>query len=293
VTESDQDTAAGELRRDREASREELEERSQWLRLEILRVIQDAGLGHYSSTFSCAEVLSVLYYRTMRLRPQEPAWENRDRFLLGKGHVAVGLWPILADLGYFPRSWLADFGKLGAPLTDHPDMRTSPGIDFSSGALGHNLSVGVGMSLAARLLGRDHRTFVLTGDGEIHEGQLWEAVMSASHYRLGNLVAVVDANGSCGDGPTSQVMNIEPLPERFAAFGWRTVEIDGHDVGQVMDAFDSLPDPGSDQPTCVVARTLKGKGVSFMEANPRDWHLGILGPEDYERARAEIMEVAT
>jgi transketolase len=149
------------------------------------------------------------------------------------------------------------------------------------------------MSLAARPLNRDHRTFVLTGDGEIHEGQVSEAVMAASHYRLGNLVAVVDANGSCGDGPTSSVMNIEPLPERFAAFGWRTVEINGHDVGEVMGAFDSLPDPGSERPTCVVARTLKGKGVSLMEANPRDWHLGILGREDYERATAEIHAGAT
>jgi transketolase len=291
--EPDEGEAAVELERNREMSLELLAERAMWLRLEILRVIQHAGLGHYSSTLSCAEVLSVLYYRTMRLRPKDPTWKDRDRFLLGKGHVAVGLWPILADLGYFPESWLNDFGKLGAPLTDHPDMRTSPGVDFSSGALGHNLSVGVGMSLAARVLNRDHRTFVLTGDGEIHEGQLWEAVMAASHYRLGNLVAVVDANGSCGDGPTSAVMNIEPLAGRFAAFGWHTIEIDGHDVGAVTDAFDSLPDPGSDQPTCVVARTLKGKGVSFMEASPRDWHLGILGPEDYERAKAEIMGVAS
>src|SRR5215213_7320323 len=254
--EPDEAEAAVELQRNREVSHDLLAQRARWLRLEILRVIQHAGLGHYSSTFSCAEVLSVLYYRTMRLRPEDPTWEDRDRFLLGKGHVAVGLWPILADLGYFPESWLADFGKLGAPLTDHPDMRTSP------------------------------------GDGEIHEGQLWEAAMAASHYRLGNLVAVVDANGSCGDGPTSTVMNIEPLAKRFAAFGWRTVEIDGHDVAAVTDAFDSLPVAGSDQPTCVVARTLKGKGVSFMEAKPRDWHLGILGPEDYERAKAEIMGVA-
>src|SRR3954452_3057032 len=177
-----------ELGRGRAVTEEEMRERARWLRLEILRVIQGAGLGHYSSTFSCAEVLSVLYYRTMRLRPQDPTWENRDRFLLGKGPVAVGLWPILADLGYFPESWLTDFGKLGAPLTDHPAMRTAPGVDFSSGALGHNLSVGVGMSLAPRVLDRDHRTFVLTGDGETHERQPWESLMPSVHYRLGNLV---------------------------------------------------------------------------------------------------------
>ena len=290
-----QETAPGdvELSRERVVTEEEMRERARWLRMEILRVIQDAGLGHYSSTFSCAELFSVLYYRTMRLRPQDPQWVDRDRFLLGKGHVAVGLWPILADLGYFPQSWLDDFGKLGAPLTDHPDMRTSPGVDFSSGALGHNLSVGVGMALAARRLGRDHRTFVLLGDGELHEGQVWEAAMAASHYQLGNLIAVVDANGSCGDGPTSSVMNIEPIGDRFAAFGWSTTEIDGHDVGAVMGAFDALPPPESDRPVCVVARTLKGKGVSFMEAAPRDWHLGFLGPVDYERALDEIKQGAS
>ncbi len=217
-----------------------------------------------------------------------PAWPDRDRFLLGKGHAAVGLWPLMAELGFFPEEWLTRFGTLGAELTDHPDMRRVPGVDFSSGSLGHNLSVGVGMGLAARLNRRDYRVFVLTGDGEMHEGQVWEAAMAASHYKLGNLIAIIDANGSSGDGPTSEVMNIEPLAARFEAFGWHAVEIDGNDVGEVVAAFDALPAPESDKPTCVVARTLKGKGISFMEASPREWHLGYLGPEDRQRAAHEI-----
>lgn len=262
--------------------------RAEWIRLETIRQIAGAGLGHYSSTFSAAELLAVLYYRILRLDPTNPEWLGRDKFLLGKGHIGVGLWPILADLGFFPAEWLENFGKIDAPLTDHPIMRAVPGVDFSSGSLGHNLSVGVGMCLASRFREGNDRTFVLLGDGELHEGQVWEAVMSASHYRLGNLVAIVDANGSSADGPTSDVMNIEPIAGRFEAFGWRAVEIDGHDVASIIEVMDALPDPATTVPTVIVARTLKGKGVSFMEASPREWHLGFLGPEDRQRAEQEI-----
>ncbi|HTW99168.1 MAG TPA: transketolase [Acidimicrobiales bacterium] len=277
-----------ELARGRAVSPEELRRRAEWVRRQTLELISEAGLGHYASTLSCAEILATLYYRTMRLRPHEPGWSERDRFLLGKGHVAVGLWPILADLGYFPGEWLKGFGKLHSPLTDHPDMRIAPGVDFSSGSLGHNLSVAVGMALGARLRGSDHRTFVLLGDGELHEGQVWEAAMAAPHYRLGSVVALVDANGSCGDGETSRVMSIEPISGRFAAFGWRTAEVDGHDTAAVAAVLEDLPSPDSPLPTCIVARTTKGKGVSFMEEAPRDWHLGFLGPADHERAAREI-----
>ncbi len=174
--------------------------RADWIRLQTLDLIAQAGLGHYSSTFSCAEIVAALYYRELRLRPSEPRWADRDRFLLGKGHAATGLWPVLADLGFYPQDWLKQFGRVGSPLNDHPNMKLAPGIDFSSGSLGHNLSVGTGMALAGRLSGRDYRTFVLTGDGELQEGQVWEAAMAASHYKLGNLVAIVDANGFSGAG---------------------------------------------------------------------------------------------
>jgi transketolase len=288
-------TGSDVLERGRPADLDDLRRRADRVRLQTVQLIDAAGLGHYSSTFSCAEILAVLYYRVLRLLPGEPAWPDRDRFLLGKGHVAVGLWPILADLGYFPTTWLERFGKPGSPLNDHPNMRTAPGVDFSSGSLGHNLSVGVGMGLAARLQDRDYRTFVLTGDGELQEGQVWEAAMAASHYKLGNLVAIVDANGFSGSGPTSQAMNIEPLPARFEAFGWLVHEIDGHDVGVLRGTFDNLPDPGSEQPVCVVARTRKGHGVDMMEKQPQAWHLGLLTPEQQADVVAEItarMELA-
>ena len=276
------------LERGRPATAEELRLRADWIRLQTVRLIDAAGLGHYSSTFSCAEILAVLYFRALRLSPGEPSWPDRDRFLLGKGHAAVGLWPVLAELGYFPAGWLDRFGRIGSPINDHPNMRTAPGIDFSSGSLGHNLSVAVGMGLAGRLQGRDYRTVVLTGDGELQEGQVWEAAMAASHHRLGNVVAVVDANGFSGGGPTSQAMNIEPIAARFHAFGWLTMEVDGHDVTALVDAFDELPAPASNTPVCVVARTRKGRGVAMMERSPQAWHLGLLSPAQRDEAIAEI-----
>jgi transketolase len=276
------------LERGRLATPAELSWRADWIRLNTVRLIEQAGLGHYASTFSCAEIIATLYYHTLRLRPGEPGWPDRDRFLLGKGHVATGLWPVLADLGYFPADWLSQFGAIGSPLNDHPNMRLAPGIDFSSGSLGHNLSVGVGMALAGRLNGREYRVFVLTGDGELQEGQVWEAAMAGSHYRLGGLVAIVDANGFSGSGPTSAAMNIEPLAERFAAFGWLTREIDGNDPRALVDTFDGLPDAGSDQPVCVIARTRKGRGASLFEQAPQSWHLGLLSAEQQAEVVAEI-----
>lgn len=283
------------LERGRPVTDAELLRRADWIRLQTVELIAQAGLGHYSSTFSSAEIVATLYYHTLRLRPAEPDWPDRDRFLLGKGHVATGLWPVLADLGYYPHAWLEQFGKVGSPLNDHPNMRLAPGIDFSSGSLGHNLSVGAGMALAARLSGRDFRTFVLTGDGELQEGQVWEAAMAASHYKLGNLVAIVDANGFSGSGPTSQAMNIEPLAARFESFGWTVREIDGHDVAALRRTFDALPVASSQQPVCVVARTRKGHGVDMMEKQPQAWHLGLLTPEQHADVVAEItarMELA-
>lgn len=280
----------GVLQRNRPVDPERLRRAAEELRLAVIDVIDRAGLGHYSSTFSAAEILTVLYRHTLRLAPANPGWPDRDRFLLGKGHIAVGLWPLLAELGYFPADWLESFGKKGARLQDHPDMHSAPGIDFSSGSLGHNLSVGIGMAIAARLQTRDHRIFVLLGDGELHEGQVWEAAMSAPHFGLGNLVAIVDANGSCASGATSSIMNIEPVAGRFEAFGWRTAEIDGHDIPAILGALDGLPDPSEARPTCIVARTQKGKGVSFMESAPRKWHVGFLGTADRARAIAEIEE---
>jgi transketolase len=289
ATMTDRDTSAKLiLERRRPVTPDELRRRADWIRLGAIDLIDRAGLGHYSSTFSCAEIYATLYYHTLRLRPDEPSWPDRDRFLLGKGHAATGLWPVLADLGYYPTHWLDQFGRIGSPLNDHPNMRLAPGIDFSSGSLGHNLSIATGMALGARLTNRDFRTFVVTGDGELQEGQVWEAAMAASHHKLGNLVAVVDANGFSGSGPVSATMSIEPLHSRFASFGWRVHEIDGHDVDALVETFDALPDPDDPQPTCVIARTVKGKGVEMMERAPQTWHIGLLSSRQKADVVAEI-----
>jgi len=273
------------LQRNRDCDRRTLERKADWIRLETIRLVEIAKSGHYSSVFSCAEMFAVLYYRTLRLKPSDPRWPDRDRFLLGKGHAAIGQYPVLADLGYFPSAWLDTYTRLGSALGDHPDMNKVPGCDFSSGSIGHNLSVGVGMALAAKMRGKDYLTWVMLGDGELNEGQVWEAAMAASHYGLSNLVGIVDANGMGLDGDVGDVMNIEPMAAKFEAFGWSTAEIDGHDVAAVTAAFDTAQN--ADRPHMIIARTKKGKGVRFMETTPY-WHLGFLGPADKAVAVNEI-----
>jgi transketolase len=273
------------LRRNRSTEIRTLEYRADWIRLETIRLVEIAKSGHYSSVFSCAEMFSALYYHTLRLKPTEPNWAGRDRFLLGKGHAAIGQYPILADLGYFPKAWLDTYTRLGSSLGDHPDMNKVPGCDFSSGSIGHNLSVGVGMALSAKMTKRDFFTWVMIGDGELNEGQVWEAAMAADHYRLSNLIAIVDANGMGLDGAIEDVMGIEPIASKFEAFGWSVEQIDGNDMTQVIAAFDQAQE--SDRPHVIVARTKKGKGVEFMEKTPH-WHLGFLGPADKAVAVAEI-----
>lgn len=273
------------LDRNRSADPRELERRADWIRLETIRLVEIARSGHYSSVFSCAEMFAALYYSVLRLKPTEPGWPDRDRFLLGKGHAAIGQYPCLADLGYFPTDWLDTYTRLGSPLGDHPDMNKVPGCDFSSGSIGHNLSVGVGMGLAARMQKRDYLTWVMLGDGELNEGQVWEAAMAAAHYKLDNLIAIVDANGMGLDGDVADVMNIEPIAAKFEAFGWSTEEIDGHAVEAVQAAFRRAQD--ATRPHVIVARTKKGKGVRMMEETPF-WHLGYLGPADKAAVIAEI-----
>lgn len=275
------------LERGREVSLEELRWRADWIRLKTIELVAIAGSGHYTSVFSCAEIFSLLYYRQLRLDPELPRWADRDRFLLGKGHAAIGLYPVLADLGFYPCKALEDYSRLGSGFGDHPDMKRVPGIDFSSGSIGHNLSVGVGVALAARRTGGDYRTTVLLGDAELNEGQIWEAAMSASHFDLGNLVAIVDRNRMGLDGETEEVMAVEPIVGKWQAFGWRVIEVDGHDLEALGAAFEQLPPTESAQPTCLVAQTRKGAGVSFMDL-ALDWHLGFLGPADREAAEAEI-----
>ena len=264
-----------------------LSEKARLSRFETVRQIAVAKSGHYGTAFSCAEIFAVLYYDVLRIDPARPDWPDRDRFVMGKGHAAVGLYPLLADLGYFPTEWLDRYARLGSPLGDHPDMRKIPGVDFSSGSLGHGISVSVGMALAGRLDARDYRVWCLLGDGELNEGQVWEAAMCAAHHRLGNLVAVVDRNLVSVDGRTDEIMDPEPIAGKFAAFGWRTAVVAGHDLGALHVAFGTVPEPADPQPTVVIAETVTGKGVRFMEGD-FGWHLGYLAPDDEAAVVAEL-----
>lgn len=266
-----------------------LRERAQFVRLETIRLISIAKVGHYSSVFSCAEIFSSLYYDVMNIRRGDPSYPERDRFLMGKGHAAVGLFPILADYDFFPREWLDSYTRLGSPLGDHPDMRKVPGVDFSSGSIGHALSNGIGMALGGRITGKDFNVFVLLGDGEMQEGQVWEAALLAGSQRLSNVIAIVDRNGYQLDGKVDDVVAIEPIDEKWRSFGWEVHVVDGHDIEELtLKLREVKADRFRERPCCIIARTLKGKGIDYMETEP-GWHLGYLGPEDEARARETIL----
>ena len=271
----------------RNVSHEFLADRARFVRKETVRLSRIAGAGHYSSTFSAAELFAALYYAHLRIDPSRPDWLDRDRFVLSKGHAAIGLYPVLADLGYFEAGLLDDYTRLGSPFGDHPDMKKVTGIDFSSGSLGHGLSVGVGMALSARMQGRAFRVHVMLGDGELCEGQIWEAAMAAAQFRLAGLVAIVDRNGLCIDGDTEEVMAVEPLVQRFEGFGWEASRIDGHDFGAILGVLDALPPAGEGRPQVIIADTVKGRGVAMMEG-ALNWHVGNLEGEDYEAVMAEL-----
>lgn len=273
----------------RDAAKALLREKALLSRTETVRLIERPKSGHYGSSLSCAEILAVLYYRILRYDPARPRHPDRDRFVLSKGHAAVGLYPILADVGLLPREVVDTYTRFGSPLGDHPDMRTTPGIDFGAGALGHGLSACVGMALAARLDRAPTRIFCLLGDGECQEGQIWEAAMSAAHFRLGRLVAIVDRNEVSVGGRTEAIMALEPLRAKWEAFGWRAREVDGHDLDALLDIFEDLPPAASEIPTAVIARTTAGKGIRRMEGSFA-WHLGYLAPEDAEAALRELRE---
>lgn len=235
-------------------------------RRDILITIAEAGSGHPGGSLSETDILVTLYNRVLRHDPANPNWSARDRFVLSKGHACPGLYTVLAHQGYYPKSDLGHFRKLGGHLQGHAKLGT-PGVEMSSGSLGQGLSFGIGVALAARLDGSDHRTYVLLGDGECDEGQVWEAAMAASHYKLDTLTAIVDRNGVQNDRFTDEVMELEPLAAKWRAFGWRVLQVNGHSFPALVRAFEQAQS-NVDRPTVVIARTTKGKGVSFMENNP-------------------------
>ena len=255
------------------------------VRKQSLRMVHRANASHIASSLSMADLLAVLYERILRVDPSRPDWPERDRFLLSKGHAAAGLYAILAERGFFPCEWLDTFCQDGSYLIGHASHLV-PGVELSTGSLGHALPVGCGMALAGKRDGKSYRVFVLLSDGEMDEGSNWEAAMFARHHQLDNLIAMIDCNGLQGFGFVKDVMDLTPLSAKWEAFGWATTEIDGHDYDQIEHASRTVPfTPGI--PSVIIAHTIKGKGVSFME-NELAWHYRSPNADQFARALAEL-----
>jgi len=252
------------------ASEAEMKAIAKRLRRHIITMTGKAGSGHPGGSLSAVEILTTLYFRVLRHKPLAPQWTNRDRFILSKGHAAPLLYATLAECGYFPIDELLTLRQMDSRLQGHTDRTLTPGVEMSAGALGQGLSFAIGVALAGRLNSKDYRVYVLLGDGECDEGQVWEAAMAAAHFKVDNLVAIVDNNGQQIDGWNRDVMNLDPFPSKWQAFGWHVIEVDGHDFTQLTQAFNQAK-LVKGQPTVIIAHTIKGKGVSFMENNP-DFH---------------------
>jgi len=261
---------------------------AQELRIECLKSIYQAGSGHPGGSLSAAEIMSCLYFRLMRIKPREPHWEDRDRFIMSKGHAAPIFYATLAMRGYFPLDELKTLRQLGSRLLGHPSIKT-PGVDMTSGSLGQGLSVGLGMRLAGRLCGRNYKVFVLLGDGELQEGEVWEASMAAAHFKIDNLVAIVDYNRVQLDGAVGEIMEVEPLAGKWQSFGWQVLETDGHDVAQLLPILDKAVAYSAHGPIVVIARTVKGKGVSYME-HKADWHGNVPDADQFRQAMEELQQ---
>ncbi len=256
------------------------------IRRDVLMMTTKAKSGHPGGSLSAADIITALYFHHLRHDPKNPKWKDRDRFILSKGHVCPALYAALARCGYFPRETLWTLRQVGSILQGHPDMTKTPGVETSTGSLGQGLSIGVGMALAARLDKKDYRVYVLLGDGETDEGQVWEAAMSAAHYKLDNLTAIVDYNGLQLDGFVKDIMSIDPVVEKWRSFGWHTIEINGHNMREILDALD-MAERIKFKPTVIVAHTIKGKGVSFME-NQVKYHGTALTEEELKKALEEL-----
>ena len=271
---------------DKQALVAELTKKAPRYRVDIIEMLAEAGSGHPGGSLSCIDLVSTLYHHKLRHRPDEPGWADRDRFVLSKGHGVPAQYVVMTDLGYFAREQLWTLRKLGSPLQGHPCKHWLPGVDTSTGSLGQGLSIAQGMALASRLDGDKYRVYCMMGDGETQEGQVWEGAMSAVKYKLDNLTVIMDYNKAQIDGYTKDVMDLEPLADKWAAFGWHVITIDGHDYGQIIDALDEA-ETVKGRPTYIIAHTVKGKGVSFME-NVVGWHGVAPKREEADRAIAEI-----
>lgn len=263
-----------------------IEERANWIRRRSFQMVYEARMGHPGGDMSSADILAALYFGVLRFDPEKPRDPDRDRFVMSKGHCSGAFYSTLAAAGYFPVEELSTYMQPKSRLNGHPNRTYLPGVETNTGPLGHGLPVGVGIACAGKMDGKDYRVFVLTGDGEIEEGSVWEAAMTAAHRKLSNLTVIVDRNTLQQGARTDDTTALEPLADKWRAFGWETVEIDGHDVAKLLDML-GAPTGARNKPLCVIAHTIKGKGVSFMEDNVA-WHHGVPSREQFEQAMREL-----
>tara|TARA_B100000575_G_scaffold112624_1_gene89665 strand:- start:137 stop:961 length:825 start_codon:yes stop_codon:yes gene_type:complete len=268
------------------ASLSELKELARRCRIEIIKMVYRAQAGHPGGSLSEIDLMAALYSTSLRVRPNEPNWEDRDRFILSKGHASPGMYALLAEKGFIQHEDLKSYRVLGGVCQGHVDMKWCPGVDFSAGSLGMGLSFGLGCALAARLDGSERRTFVMLGDGEIQEGSVWEAAMAATHHELGNLKVLLDRNRIQNDDFCEEQMRMFDIPAKWKAFGWNVKEIDGHDMEQIVDGINFL-DASNNGPSILIAHTIKGKGVSYMENNP-SFHGAAPNEDEYHLAMKEL-----
>ena len=256
------------------------------IRVDIVESLHCAGSGHPGGSLSAAELLSVLYFHEMDVDPENPQWADRDRFVLSKGHAAPVFYAALAERGFFPKEQLRTLRKIDSPLQGHPDRKKVPGVDMSTGSLGQGISAAAGMACFAKKQGKDFRVYCVLGDGEMQEGEVWEALMAAAHYKLSNFTVLLDNNNLQIDGAVDQVMSIYPIREKVEAFGWQVIEVDGHDVRALCEALEQARQ-NTETPTFLLCKTVKGKGVSFME-NQAGWHGAAINDEQYAAAMSEL-----
>lgn len=264
-----------------------LKKKAVQIRMDILTMIYNAGAGHTGSSLGCTDILTSLYFDVLNVDPERPLWEERDRYIQSKGHAAEVYYCILANKGFFPKEELQTFSQYGSRLIGHPNNKV-PGIEMNTGALGHGLSIAVGMALAAKMERKSYRVFTLMGDGEMAEGSIWEGAMAASHYKLDNLVGIVDRNRLQITGSTEDVMSLEPITEKWKSFGWEVAEVDGHDLEQLGRKLKQVPF-NRGKPSLVIAHTIKGKGISLAE-NVARWHHRVPNAQEYEIAMRELSE---
>jgi transketolase len=264
----------------------ELEKKAITVRQEIVKMTSNAGSGHLGGSLSCVDILVVLYFHHLKHNPQNPSWSERDRFVLSKGHAAPAFYATLALSGYFPKEELSTFRKINSRLQGHPDNRKTPGVEVSTGSLGQGLPVAIGMASGLKLAGKNNHVYALVGDGELNEGQIWEAAMFANHYKVVNITALVDRNHGQNDGREEDVMSMEPLAAKWTAFGWNVFGIDGHNIKDLLDVLDKSME-NRKKPIVIIAETVKGKGISLVEGN-NDYHAKCLPKELTAQAVAEL-----